>query len=103
MLQVGFDGFARQATTVFTSTLRTVCQVTLTSVEQRSYAEYVDSLTSTTYLTIFSAEPMPGLGVLEIPLPAMMACDRPHARRPRRRRAARAPADRDRGRRRSAA
>lgn len=74
MLQIGFDGFARQATTVFTSSLRTVCSVTLTSIDQRSYSEYVDSLAAATYLTMFSAEPLPGRGVLEIPLPAVMAC-----------------------------
>jgi flagellar motor switch protein FliM len=74
ILQIGFDGFARQATTVFTSSLRTVCQVSMDSIEQRSYAEYVDSLDASTYLTMFSAEPMPGLGVLEIPLVATMAC-----------------------------
>lgn len=74
ILQLGFDGFARQATTVFTSSLRTVCQVGLGSIEQRSYAEYVDSLDSSTYLTMFAADPMPGLGVLEIPLVATMAC-----------------------------
>lgn len=74
ILQLGFDGFARQATTVFTSSLRTVCQVSLRSVEQRNYAEYVDSLDASTYLTMFSADPMPGLGVLEIPLVATMSC-----------------------------
>lgn len=74
MLHLAFDGFARQATTVFTSSLRTVCSVTLVSVEQRSYAEYVDSLDSATYLTLFSAEPMHNLGVLEIPLVATMTC-----------------------------
>ena len=74
ILQLGFDGFARQSTTVFTSSLRTVCQVALASIEQRSYAEYVDSLDAATYLTMFSADPMPGMGVLEIPLAATMAC-----------------------------
>jgi flagellar motor switch protein FliM len=74
VLQVAFDGFARQATTVFTSTLRTICHVSLRSIEQRSYAEYVESLDSMTYLTKFSAEPMPGLGVMELPLPAVMSC-----------------------------
>lgn len=73
ILQIGFDGFARQATTVFTSALRTVCQVSLNSIEQCNYAEYVDSLNTSTYMTMFSAEPMPGLGVLEIPLAATMA------------------------------
>lgn len=74
ILQLGFDGFARQATTVFTSSLRTVCQVALGSIDQRSYAEYVDSLEASTYLTMFAADPMPGLGVLEIPLTATMSC-----------------------------
>ncbi len=74
ILQLGFDGFARQATTVFTSSLRTVCQVAISSIDQRSYAEYVDSLDAATYLTMFAADPMPGLGVLEIPLTATMSC-----------------------------
>jgi flagellar motor switch protein FliM len=71
-LQIGLDGFARQATTVFTSALRTVCQVTLLSIDQRSYAEYVQSLGSSTYMTVFSADPMPGSGVFEMPLGATM-------------------------------
>lgn len=73
-LQLGLDGFARQATTVFTSSLRTVSSVTLESIDQRSYAEYVDSLGSSTYMTMFSADPMPGSGILELPLPAIMVC-----------------------------
>ncbi|GAA4810510.1 flagellar motor switch protein FliM [Nocardioides caeni] len=73
-LQLGFDGFARQVTTVFTSSLRTVCTVTLAGIEQRTYAEYVDSLGASTYMTLFSADPIPGTGVLEIPLFATMSC-----------------------------
>ncbi|WP_276606522.1 flagellar motor switch protein FliM [Nocardioides sp. GY 10127] len=73
VLQLGFDSFTRQATTVFTSVLRSVCSVTLVSIDQRSYAEYVDSLDSMTYLTIFTTEPMPGRGCLDLPLGAIMA------------------------------
>ncbi|GAA4088966.1 flagellar motor switch protein FliM [Nocardioides kongjuensis] len=73
-LQLGFDSFARQATTVFTSSLRTVCTVTLAGIEQRTYAEYVDSLGPSTYMTLFTADPIPGTGVLEIPLFATMSC-----------------------------
>ena len=72
-LQLGFDGFARQATTVFTSSLRTVCSVTLAGIEQRTYAEYVDSLGQSTYMTLFSAEPMPGVGMIEMPLFAIFS------------------------------
>src|SRR3954447_20255303 len=73
-LQIGLDGFARQATTVFTSSLRTVCSVTLVSIEQRSYAEYVDALGTSTYMTLFSADPVPGVGILELPVHATMVC-----------------------------
>lgn len=74
ILQLGFDGFARQATTVFTSALRSVCQLSLTTIDQRTYAEYVDSLAPTTYLTLFSTDPMPGRGMLDLPLAAVMSC-----------------------------
>ena len=74
ILMLGFDNFARQATTVFTSSLRTVCQLTLQSIEQRTYNEYVDSLGAQTYMMLFNPDPMPGLGVLEMPIPAIMSC-----------------------------
>lgn len=67
-LQLGFDGFARAATTVFTSSLRVVCAVSLADIQQRTYAEYVDSLDAQTYMTMFSPEPMPGVGMMVIPL-----------------------------------
>jgi flagellar motor switch protein FliM len=51
-----------------------VCGVTLGGIEQRTYAEYVDSLGASTYMTLFSADPIPGTGVLEIPLFATMSC-----------------------------
>jgi flagellar motor switch protein FliM len=73
-LQIGLDGFARQATTVFTSSLRTVCSLTLASIEQRTYGEYVQSLGSATYMTLFSADPISGSGILEIPIRATMEC-----------------------------
>ena len=74
ILMLAFDNFARQASTVFTSSLRTVCQVTLRGIEQRTYNEYVDSLGNQTYMTLFTADPMPGLGVLEMPIFAIMSC-----------------------------
>jgi len=74
ILMLGFDGFARQATTVFTSSLRTVCQLTLQTIEQQTYNEYVESLGAQTYMMLFAADPMTGLGVLEMPVPAVMSC-----------------------------
>lgn len=72
ILQLGFDSFARQATTVFTSLLRTVCQMQLLSVQQMSYDEYIDSLLAPTYMTKFVAEPMSGQGIFDMPLSATM-------------------------------
>ncbi len=71
---MGFDSLARQTTTLFTSSLRTVCEVTLVGVEQQSYAEYIESLGAMTYMTKFTVEPMPGVGVIEFPLVATMSC-----------------------------
>ncbi len=73
-LQIGFETFARQTTTVLTSTLHAVCHVSLASIEQRTYAEYVESLANPTYMTLFSLQPVTGTGVLELPLKATMAC-----------------------------
>lgn len=73
-LQIGFETFARQTTTVLTSTLHAVCHVSLASIEQRTYAEYVESLVNPTYMTLFSLQPVTGTGVLELPLKATMAC-----------------------------
>lgn len=74
ILHSAFDAFARQGTTLFTSALRTVCQVSVETIDQRTYAEYVDSLATTSYLTMFTTEPMPGRGLLDIPLVAVMSC-----------------------------
>ncbi|HEX2176879.1 MAG TPA: flagellar motor switch protein FliM [Nocardioidaceae bacterium] len=73
-LQLGFETFARQTTTVLTSALHAVCHVSLASIEQQTYGEYVESLANPTYMTLFSMQPVAGTGVLEIPLPATMAC-----------------------------
>lgn len=72
MLQMALEGFCRQATTVLTSSLRTVCSVNLSSIEQTTYAEYIDALDNSTYMTMFSAEPLLSKCVLEVPLGAVM-------------------------------
>lgn len=72
MLQLTLEGFARQAGTVFTFALRTVCTARLLSVSHQPYAEYVDSLEPSTYLVKFTAEPISGVGLLDLPLPVVM-------------------------------
>ena len=73
-LQIAFETFARQASTVLTSALRSVCQVTLVDIEQRTYTEYVDALPDMTHMTVFTAEPIQQPAVLEMPVPVVMAC-----------------------------
>jgi flagellar motor switch protein FliM len=78
-LQIAFETFGRQATTVMTSALRAVCQVNLGSVEQLTYNEYVELLSDPsrpqhTHMTLFSVEPVQHKAVLEIPISAAMAC-----------------------------
>lgn len=74
LLHVAFEAFGRQASTVLTSALRSVCHVELLSVDQVAYAEYVAGLGDPTYMAIFSMEPVPQRAVLETPLAVTMAC-----------------------------
>ena len=76
-LQIVNETFARQFANVLASTLRAVSHVTLTSVEQLTYDEYIRSTEAPTYLAILSLDPLPGAGILHLPLSvAMSAVDR---------------------------
>jgi flagellar motor switch protein FliM len=74
MLQISLETYARQASTVMTSALRSVCQFTLLNVEQQSYTEYVGSLEDSTYLTVFSMDPIEQHAVLQMPIDVVMTC-----------------------------
>jgi flagellar motor switch protein FliM len=74
MLEICFESFARQASTVLTSALRSVCQVDLLSVEQVSYTEYVETLGELAYMTVVSLDPLPEPAVLETPIDVTMTC-----------------------------
>jgi flagellar motor switch protein FliM len=75
-LQIVFETFSRQWTTLLTSTLRTTAQVALASIEQHTYDEYVSTLKNPTVLNLLSIEPFSGAGVLEFSLNnAMISVD----------------------------
>lgn len=74
MLQIAFETYARQASTVMTSALRTVSAFTLVSVEQQTYSEYVETLPDPSYLAVLSLEPIQQPAVLQMPLAATMTC-----------------------------
>lgn len=73
-LQIAFETFARQASIVMTSALRSVCQIDLVDIEQRTYTEYVESLADMTYMTVFHMQPVPQPAVLEMPVAVVMGC-----------------------------
>ncbi len=73
VLQIAQEAFARQATTVLTTLLRTGARMELLSIEQQSYDDYVAALPNPYFLTTFTLEPLTGRGLLAYPLDIAMA------------------------------
>ncbi len=73
-LQIAFETFARQASMVMTSALRSACRIELVEIEQRTYTEYVDSLPEMTYMTVINIQPVQQPAVLEMPVAVVMGC-----------------------------
>jgi flagellar motor switch protein FliM len=72
-LQIAYEAFARQYSTLLTSTLRAVSQVTLVSIEQLTYEEYVATLENPTVMAMVELDPLPGVAVFELSLSTTMA------------------------------
>jgi flagellar motor switch protein FliM len=76
-LQIASETFARQFTTVLSTTLRAVSQVQVGSVGQLSYDEYIRDIPNPSYLAVLSMAPLAGTSLLHLPLPLVMtAVDR---------------------------
>jgi flagellar motor switch protein FliM len=73
-LQIAYETFARQYATLLTTSLRAVSQVSLISIEQLTYDEYIAGLSSPTILALFTIDPLPGTAILEFSLSTAMAC-----------------------------
>ena len=73
-LEVAYDTFARQWTTLLSSSLRVLVSIEPVRVEQRTYDEYVSGLPSPTTMAMFAPEPFPGAGILQWPLDLSMVC-----------------------------
>jgi flagellar motor switch protein FliM len=71
-LQLVHETFARQFSTILSSTLRALAPVTLRAIEQRTYDEYVSELANPSFIAILTVEPLPGQGILYLPLDAAM-------------------------------
>lgn len=72
-LQIVGETFARQFTTVLSTSLRAVSQVQLVNVGQLTYDEYVRETPNPSFLAVLTLEPLPGTSLLHIPLPVVMA------------------------------
>lgn len=65
-IQALHENFARLLATYFSATLRTVVQISVHSVEQLTYEEFIHSLPNPTILNIFQMDPLEGNAILEI-------------------------------------
>lgn len=66
--EIALETFARQWTTLLTTSLRVVSTVSLRGVAQVTYDEYVSSLPPTTVMMVLNVEPMNGAGILQVSL-----------------------------------
>ncbi|GIJ48670.1 flagellar motor switch protein FliM [Virgisporangium aliadipatigenens] len=73
-LQIAYETFARQYATVLTSTLRVVSQVTLISIEQLTYDEYITALENPTVMAMVEMEPLSGINIFEFSLSTALVC-----------------------------
>ena len=60
------ENFARFLTTYFSAQLRTFVQISVVSVDQLPYDEFIRSVPKMTILNVFEAEPLEGRMVLEV-------------------------------------
>ena len=65
-LQIAFETYARSCGTLLTTRLRVVSNVTLGSIEQQNYDEYVASLANPTVLATVALDPLPGTVLMEM-------------------------------------
>lgn len=73
VLQIAQEAFARQATTILTSLLRTGARLELSGIEQFSYDDYLATLEEPVFIATFTLEPLAGKGLLAYPLDIAMA------------------------------
>ena len=65
-LQIAFETYARSCGTLLTTRLRVVSNVTLASIEQLNYDEYVAALSNPTVIATVTIDPLPGTVLMEL-------------------------------------
>jgi flagellar motor switch protein FliM len=61
-----FENFARLLTTYFSAQLRTFVQISVVSVDQLPYEEFIRSISKMTILNVFNVRPLEGKFVMEV-------------------------------------
>jgi flagellar motor switch protein FliM len=71
-LQIAFETYARGCGTLLTTRLRVVSSITLASIEQLTYDEYVAGLANPTVIATVAIDPLPGTVLVEMTSSAAM-------------------------------
>jgi len=71
-LQIAFETYARSCGTLLTTRLRVVSSVSLVSIEQLNYDEYVSSLGNPTVIAVVVLDPLAGTVLMEMSTSAVM-------------------------------
>lgn len=72
-MQMAYETFARGLTTLLTSGLRQLCQVSVADISQQSYDDYIGGLESSTLIAPLTIAPMPGTGTIQFSLNIALA------------------------------
>lgn len=72
-LQIVNETFARQFALVMSTALRSSCQVSVTSVRQYTYEEYIRTVPNPSLLAVLTFEPLDGGGVFQLPMGLVMS------------------------------
>lgn len=71
-LEIIHETFSGQLSTLLSSSLRSVCTMSVSSIEELTYDEYVRDIPIPTHLSILSLEPLSGVGIYQLPIEAAM-------------------------------
>lgn len=73
LLQIAYETFARRLTTLLTSGLRQVCQVSVREISQQNYEEYILNLEQQTVMVPLAIPQLGSNGILEFSLEVALA------------------------------
>ncbi len=72
-IQMIHEGFTRHLSTYLSTTLRAYAQATIVSVDQLTFEEFIRSIFSPTFITVFHSEKLDGKGIMDMNLNVVFA------------------------------